>query len=231
MRSKGKALDRHHSQSTPNLLAVEAEKEAEKEDVSPPKHNGPATPPKLEVSVSGARMDHLGEELVVYFDISVRVGVTELAGAKRRYREFRKLCKILQLQYPHLLHPDSPDEQAEVANSKVECKASPSVVGALPPLPGKHLFRAGWDPIVVVERVTQLGCWLGAVCERLQFASIELVHFLNVPLYAAIRMLSGDLQVCAHVMEQRGARACVEDGWRQPNANARDWRTWMAISP
>ena len=32
MRSKGKALDRHHSQSTPNLLAVEAEKEAEKEE-------------------------------------------------------------------------------------------------------------------------------------------------------------------------------------------------------
>ena len=48
--------------------------------------------------------------------------------------------------------------------------------------------------IVVVERVTKLNAWLSAVCDKLQFASLELVAFVNVPLYAAIRLLSGDLQ-------------------------------------
>ena len=37
----------------------------------------------------------------------------------------------------------------------------------------KYLFRAAWDPVVVVERVESLGAWLMAVTEKLQFASLE----------------------------------------------------------
>lgn len=130
-----------------------------------------------------------GGELVVLFDIASQLpgGGTCAWGAQRRYREFSKLHRLLHLQYPHLLGDELSSEST------------------LPAFPRKHLFRAGWDPQVVTERVAKLGHWLGAVADRLQFASLELVSFLNVPLYAAIRMLSGDLQVTSCSQHSRSA--------------------------
>ena len=141
------------------------------------------------------------EELVVLYEITVRVGKQELAGARRRYREFHKLHHVLSENYPHLLADassssyDPHDEDAGPLSVTPPRPRTSSASVALPPFPRKHLFRAGWDPAVVIERVTKLNAWLAAVTDKLQFASLELVGFLNVPLYAAIRLLSGDLQV------------------------------------
>lgn len=133
--------------------------------------------PTLKGSVSAAMMvpdERENNDLVVLFEVTVTVGGREVhGGARRRYREFHMLRMHLMQRYPHLLGMDNRD---------------------MPPFPRKHFFRAGWDPCVVMERVAKLDTWLGAVCERLQFSCSALVAFLNVPIYAAIRLLSGDLQ-------------------------------------
>ena len=143
----------------------------------------------------------MGEgELVTLYEVTVRVGKQELAGARRRYRDFHKLHATLIEHYPHLLHPcvnHSPPAKGAGGMTPL-LTSGKHLHDSLPPFPRKHLFRAGWDPLVVVERVSKLNAWLSAVCEKLQFASLELVSFLNVPLYAAIRLLSGDLQVHSH---------------------------------
>lgn len=139
---------------------------------------------------------HPEEELVVFYEISVRVGKQELAGARRRFREFHKLHRTLAENYPHLLNGDNPTNAALDDDDTPIISRPPPM--PLPSFPRKHIFRAGWDPVVVTERVGQLNEWLSAVCDKLQFASLELVSFLNVPLYAAIRLLSGDLQARAH---------------------------------
>ena len=128
-------------------------------------------------------------ELVVLYSIVVRVGGQQLDGSLRRYREFAHLHKLLQHKYPHLFDNDAPLDASPSSN------AGSSGGTQLPPFPRKYLLRAGWDPTVVMERVRMLNSWLGAVCNRLQLASIEIISFLNVPVYAAVRMLSGDLQV------------------------------------
>jgi hypothetical protein len=161
----------------------------------PAKPPSAATPATMVVSISGALMStgsstQQGDaELFTLYDMSVRVGGKEVGGARRRYREFCKLQQVLLDLYPHLLAEDGTGEpqQPTAGSSK-----KPS---ELPPFPRKYLLRSGNDPHVVVERVTMLGAWLSAVVDKLQFASLELVSFLNVPLYAAIRLLSGDLQV------------------------------------
>ena len=123
-----------------------------------------------------------GADLVVLYSIVVCMGEKELGSTQRRYREFANLNDLLHVNYPHLF-PEDDDGASFVANQRL-----------VPPFPRKYWLRAGWDPEVVVERVSMLNSWLERVCNKLQFASVELVSFLNVPLYAAIRMLSGDLQ-------------------------------------
>ena len=99
------------------------------------------------------------EELVVLYEITVRVGKQELAGARRRYREFHKLHHVLSENYPHLLADassssyDPHDEGAGPLSVTPPRPRTSSVSVALPPFPRKHLFRAGWDPAVVIERI------------------------------------------------------------------------------
>ena len=117
------------------------------------------------------------DNIVVRYQIAVKVGSgTELGGARRRYREFLKLRALLQLRYPRLLSSESCGEQDSLAN-----------------FPKKTILRAAWEPEVVVERVRMLGLWLTAITEKLQYVSPELISFLNVPMYCAVRMLAGDL--------------------------------------
>jgi len=134
-------------------------------------------------------------ELVVLYEISVRVGEQPLSHVRHRYRDFHKLQVTLRENYPHLFaeRQELPLPMTPLLEGFLD---GPTITPAapLPPFPRKHLFRAGWDPAVVTERVVALDAWLSAVCDKLQFASLELVGFLNVPLYAAIRLLSGDLQ-------------------------------------
>ena len=190
-----------------------------------------AAAPGLQVWVTGASMvvapqsEGDNEDLVTLFEISVRVGQQELVGARRRYREFHKLLHALQQNYPHLLSDDAQSEGdreqhgagrdgAGGRSASDNVAASPGDAKRarpIPPFPRKHLFRASWDPVVVVERVEQLGAWLTAVTEKLQFASLELVSFLNIPLYAAIRLLSGDLQP-ADFAEPMSPDSVMEEG-------------------
>ena len=168
--------------STPNLCSIEvsAVSGGTSTPPTPPRDERERSPPRLEVSVSGATMvADEEEELVVLYSIVVHVGNQELGGAQRRYREFDTLRQTLEMQYPRLIGPDSLDGASH---------------RHLPPFPRKYRWRARGDPEVVVERVAMLRDWLSAVAELLQFASVEMVSFINVPLYAAIRLLSGDLQ-------------------------------------
>jgi hypothetical protein len=147
-------------------------------------------------------------ELVVLYEISVRVGEQPLSHVRHRYRDFHKLQVTLRENYPHLFaeRQELPLPMTPLLEGFLD---GPTITPAapLPPFPRKHLFRAGWDPAVVTERVVALDAWLSAVCDKLQFASLELVGFLNVPLYAAIRLLSGDLQARAHAPHAARARA------------------------
>lgn len=152
----------------------------EEREETPPTPSGASTgdqssSPSLASTITGAEMEMLvpSTEPVVYYTITVRSGGQELSGSRRRYSEFSRLARQLEARYPRLLASDGLP---------------------IPPLPKKTLFRAGWEPEVVVERVRGLGLWLSAVCEKLQYVSPELISFLNVPMYCAIRMLSGDLK-------------------------------------
>ena len=188
--------------STPNLKATEGEGPS----TTPPEK--PTTPPnkkpravqQLRAKVCAAEMvmSPATDELIVMYEISVHVGDQELAGARRRFREFHKLYHTLMDNYPHLLNCDGCGDSLVDESPPLPSRSSSA---PMPRFPRKHLFRAGWDPVVVTERVKQLGEWLAAACDKLQFASLELVSFLNVPLYAAIRLLSGDLQVRARARE------------------------------
>lgn len=133
--------------------------------------------------VTGASMElSRDQSMVVYYEVSVVVGHgarDALSGSKRRYREFLRLHRDLLQRYP-IFFGEGDDGGGQHAE--------------LPPFPPKSLFRASWAPDLVHERVRGLGRWLRAVCELLQYASPELCAFLNVPLYCATRLLSGDLQ-------------------------------------
>lgn len=209
--------------STPNLSSLmvgELEAIAAPTGNSPGRGSGSSSPhssttPSLQVSVTGATMtlvaaEGSAEELATFFEVSVRIGQQELSGARRRFREFHKLYRELQKNYPHLIgeYASGSSSSSSFAHerefghssggSEGEGSGEPADAASavrIPPFPKKHLFRAAWDPEVVVERVQRLGVWLSAVTAKLQFASLELVSFLNIPLYAAIRLLSGDLQV------------------------------------
>ena len=50
----------------------------------------------------------------------------------------------------------------------------------------------GTDPAVVVQRVRGLNRWLTAAVELFQFADAELIRFLNLPVYLALRVMIGD---------------------------------------
>lgn len=111
--------------------------------------------------------------IVVFYEVTVTVGLgQELGSARRRYREFLQLHRLLQQRYPRLLSEEHEE---------------------LPPFPPKTFLRAGWEPEVVVTRLRALGAWLTTVTDKLQYVSPELISFLNVPMYCAVRMLSGDL--------------------------------------
>ena len=209
--------------STPNLSSLmvgELEAIAAPTGNSPGRGSGSSSPhssttPSLQVSVTGATMtlvaaEGSAEELATFFEVSVRIGQQELSGARRRFREFHKLYRELQKNYPHLIgeYASGSSSSSSFAHerefghssggSEGEGSGEPADTASavrIPPFPKKHLFRAAWDPEVVVERVQRLCAWLSAVTAKLQFASLELVSFLNIPLYAAIRLLSGDLQV------------------------------------
>lgn len=111
--------------------------------------------------------------IVVFYEVTVTVGLgQELGSARRRYREFLQLHRLLQQRFPRLLSEEHEE---------------------LPPFPPKTFLRAGWEPEVVVTRIRALGAWLTTVTDKLQYVSPELISFLNVPMYCAVRMLSGDL--------------------------------------
>lgn len=111
--------------------------------------------------------------IVVFYKVTVTVGLgQELGSARRRYSEFLQLHRLLQQRYPRLLSEEHEE---------------------LPSFPPKTFLRAGWEPEVVVTRIRALGAWLATVTDKLQYVSPELISFLNVPMYCAVRMLSGDL--------------------------------------
>ena len=168
--------ERHHMRKCRSLGANVGE---EQED-SPPAPSGHASgghsdSPRLTALITGAEMEVTEhKEMTMYYQVNVLLGAAqETGGARRRYSEFARLSRQLNARYPRLLAADGVP---------------------IPPFPKKTLLRAGWEPEVVVERVQGLGEWLQAICAKLQCVSPELVAFLNVPMYCAIRMLSGDLR-------------------------------------
>jgi len=173
---------RRRSRSTPDLATLGAPQPSPPSSSAHAGEEGFDGSHPLRAILIGAEMTMEPQEhtMVVYFEISVVVGCGQaLCGVKRRYREFLRLHRVVQARYPSLLHDDEWGEHAK---------------GPLPPFPGKTIFRPSWSPDVVTERVRNLGAWLAVVCQKLQYASPELISFLNVPMYCAIRMLSGDLQ-------------------------------------
>ena len=174
---------RRNSRSTPELASAG---NAFTPETSPTEEVSEAsTSQSIHATISGADMTMTADgkggdalaSIVVWYNVGVQVGAgQELGGARRRYREFLQLHRMLQQRYPRLLCEDTWGEHA-----------------ALPPFPPKTIFRAGWEPEVVVARVNMLGVWLAAVTDKLQYVSPELISFLNVPMYCAVRMLSGDL--------------------------------------
>ena len=121
--------------------------------------------------------------IVVFYEVTVTVGLgQELGSVGRRYSEFLQLHRLLQQRFPRLLSEEHEE---------------------LPPFPPKTFLRAGWEPEVVVTRIRALGAWLTTVTDKLQYVSPELISFLNVPMYCAVRMLSGDRQVCPSSQSRR----------------------------
>jgi len=185
--------------STPDLVALAAPNTSPGSSSCAPDEDVVERNHPLRAVIVGAemRMESREQAMVVFFEISVVVSGQALCATKRRYREFLRLQRVLQARYPSLLQADEWGEQAE-----------------LPPFPGKTLFRPAWSPEVVTERVKGLGLWLAAVCQKLQYASPELISFLNVPMYCAIRMLSGDLQP-ADLLEPCSPDTVIDHSERQ----------------
>ena len=114
------------SKSTPDFLKAATATPS----TPPPKSSKPSSSfdstTTLQASVTGADMQ-VGKqgEMVVYYQISVvMTSGQELGGARRRYREFLRLYRLLQSRYPRLLADDVLSD-------------------ALPPIPSKTLFRPG----------------------------------------------------------------------------------------
>jgi len=174
------AQSKRNSRSTPTLVGAGAASPS-----MPPDDELPVTncSQSIHAMIGGAIMtadenarDPLAS-IIVWYQVAVHVGPgQELGGTRRRYREFLQLHKLLSTRYPRLLCEDTWGEHV-----------------ALPAFPPKTVLRAGWEPAVVVTRVKMLGEWLAAVTDKLQYVSPELISFLNVPMYCAVRMLSGDL--------------------------------------
>ena len=130
------------------------------------------------------------EELVVLYEITVRVGKQELAGARRRYREFHKLHHVLSENYPHLLADassssyDPHDEGAGIAERDAAAAAHVERLGRTAALPAQAPLPRRLGP----RRRHRAGHQTKRVAGgRHRQASIRLARARRLPERAALR--------------------------------------------
>jgi hypothetical protein len=122
------------------------------------------------------------------FIIAVRVGRHAYAStARRRYSEFLRLKNSLHARFPEL--------------------AEGKQAACFPPFPPKELPWRGTQPAVVTRRTVGLNRWLQGVCAAIQYVDDELLRFLEIPLYLALRVMSGDFDDQEYA--QHRAAACA----------------------
>ena len=181
------------SSSTPDTLkAMLASRSAPASSADPsPTSFSPSkpSPTKLEVELGGAEMMEVRgggsrhASLATVYLITVYVGKRVKLTVRRRYSEFYALKQTLDARFPQLGH----------AAAEAAATTTPDELArGFPPFPSKGLLIKGTDPAVVVRRVRGLDRWLRAVVEVLQCVDNDLVRFLCVPVYVALRVMSGD---------------------------------------